>query len=166
MESNTTIENFNDVFFINPFEGWAAGTDVLLHSVDGGETWTEELESQTVGKELRAIYFTSANNGYVVGNGKTLLKYTGVATGVGVGQKLEAGKLKIYPNPVSKNLTIDLPESSNFYHLKMVNSTGQIMLLEESFSENEIDVSDLTTGIYFLTLQNSKEIYTTRFVKK
>ena len=71
--SNTT-ENLNDIFLLNSLEGWTAGTEVLLHTVDGGETWTQELESQTVGKELRAIYFTSAHNGYVVGN-DVVLKY-------------------------------------------------------------------------------------------
>ena len=78
-QTSNTTKTLNDVFFINSLEGWAAGTEVLLHTLDGGETWTQEIASQTSQKLLRAIYFTSANNGYVVGNG-TVLKY-GIISG-------------------------------------------------------------------------------------
>ena len=78
-QTSNTTKTLNDVFFINSLEGWVAGSEVLLHTTDGGKTWTEELESFTPGKALTGVYFTSANNGYVVGN-YTVLKYTEITS--------------------------------------------------------------------------------------
>jgi hypothetical protein len=74
------IAQFHDVFFIDDNEGWvttengAAFDAVILHTIDGGETW--ELQSQgLITNFLRGVLFTFTSNGYVVGNGQTLLKY-------------------------------------------------------------------------------------------
>ena len=94
-QTSNTNRTLNDVFFINSLEGWAVGTEILLHTVDGGVTWTQELVGQTVGKELRAIYFTSAHNGYVAGN-YTVLKYGEIT---GIGDRVETIPFEIFPNP-------------------------------------------------------------------
>jgi len=71
----TTTNQLNDVFFLTTTEGWAVGQNVILHTTNGGTTWTEEASSLTSGKYLRGVYFTDSNNGYVVGNGGTLLRF-------------------------------------------------------------------------------------------
>ncbi len=97
-----TTKGLNDVFFIDSSEGWVVGSETLLRTVDGGETWAQELAGQTVGMELRAIYFTSAYNGYVVGNG-VLLKY-GEISGIGDGVLTLA--FEVFPNPASSIVSI------------------------------------------------------------
>lgn len=45
------------VFFINENKGWAVGHDaVILHTQDGGQTWTRQLEGRAVARMMRASY--------------------------------------------------------------------------------------------------------------
>jgi photosystem II stability/assembly factor-like uncharacterized protein len=54
------------VQFVDANEGWAAGDDgVILHTIDGGETW--ERQPSGVRASLRSIHFLDPFRGYVVG---------------------------------------------------------------------------------------------------
>ena len=60
---------------MNEYEGWIAGNEgTILHSLDGGETWT--LQSSGTSETLLDIFFTSPSNGYAVGTNGTILHYT------------------------------------------------------------------------------------------
>jgi photosystem II stability/assembly factor-like uncharacterized protein len=60
--------------FVNPTVGWVVGAldDTLLHTQDGGFSWrTQQLVGNpqlTVGLVLRAIAFSTASKGWVVGD--------------------------------------------------------------------------------------------------
>jgi len=147
-QTSNTNRTLNDVFFINSLEGWAVGTETLLHTVDGGATWTQELESFTSEKELRAIYFTSANNGYIVGN-YTVLKYGEVS---GVGDGVETLKFEIFPNPavsvVSLQSTVFGQQSSV---IEVFDLNGRKLIEKQIPAGNEtveVDVSSLESGVY------------------
>ena len=71
----------------------------------------------------------------------------------------------VYPNPASEKLYFTMPEFSNSFKLQIVNSTGQIVLFKEYFSGNEVDISCLNTGLYYIRLRYKDKIYTGRFVK-
>ena len=64
------------VFFFDPDYGWAVGVNgVILHTTDGGNK-LEHCWGRTYDRRSKLCSFhTSPTNGYVVGNGKTLLKY-------------------------------------------------------------------------------------------
>jgi len=158
-----TTKSLNDVFFIDSMEGWAAGSEVLLHTIDGGETWTQVLAGQTVGMELRAIYFTSANTGYVVGNG-VVFKYGEIS---GIGDGVETMPFEILPNPAKDKFTV---QSQKFFegmpsakvedaHIEIYDLNGRKLLEKQikSGSETiEIDVSHLKSGVYFCRLITEK----------
>lgn len=56
------------VDFIDDKQGWAAGHDgVVLHTIDGGETWALQREDLDGDKPLFAIHFNDAQNGFAVG---------------------------------------------------------------------------------------------------
>lgn len=59
-------------------------------------------------------------------------------------------KVKIYPNPTSKIISI---ESENIHILKakLLNFEGRF--IQKEYNNNQIDVSDLPSGVYFLELQ-------------
>ncbi|MBL7128751.1 MAG: hypothetical protein ISS16_07175 [Ignavibacteria bacterium] len=72
---DTQNRSLYGVFFLNSNEGWAVGViGVILHTIDGGTTWAVEGAGLTTAF-LRGVQFTSTTTGYVVGNGKTLLKF-------------------------------------------------------------------------------------------
>ena len=56
-----------DVFFVSKEEGWASGAaGTILHTKDGGNSWTAELggDPHAEGKELKRIFFADATHGW------------------------------------------------------------------------------------------------------
>lgn len=77
--------------------------------------------------------------------------------------KLDQPDIRIYPNPVSDNLEINIPRDINSTSVKIINSIGQLM--EESLSTS-IDLSHLTKGIYFIQIElTSGELITKKVLK-
>jgi hypothetical protein len=77
----------------------------------------------------------------------------------------DASSFSIYPNPVTEILYLqNLP--AGYHSIKIYSLQGQLIKFN-SFSSEEINVADLTTGVYFIeisTAERSKEVK--RFVKK
>lgn len=73
----------------------------------------------------------------------------------------ELRKIKLYPNPTNGILTIDnLPAE---YEVVICNMQGAIIWTQQNTSkEQSVDISNLQSGIYFLTIKND----TTRLTKK
>ena len=61
--------------------------------------------------------------------------------------------IKIYPNPVKEELTIDLGNYGTPQSIEIWNTQGQLIRTIIDF-KNTILVSDLTTGMYFLVIDN------------
>ena len=165
-QNSNTTQALNDVFFINSLEGWAAGTEILLHTLDGGVTWTQELASQTVGMELRAIYFTSAHNGYVVGNG-VLLKYGEIS---GIGDGVETIPFEIFPNPAVSVIGIQSAVFSRQSSIIEIYDLNGRKLIEKQIpagtEEIEVDVSQMPGGVYFCRLIADENSLTKKLIIK
>lgn len=60
-----------EMFFTSPTTGYAVGTQAYIHkTTNGGASWTTTYDYDSGISEdfqLRSIYFTDANNGYIVG---------------------------------------------------------------------------------------------------
>ena len=157
---NQTLYN---VYFLNNNEGWAVGLgSQILHTTNGGNNWNINIEGNS---QLNAIYFTSPTNGYVVGNGKTLLKYTEVS---GIGDGFETIPYEIYPNPAKDKFTVQgLKFKVSYATFEIYDMNGRKML-EKNFpagSENvEIDVSSLQSGIYFCRLISENKSTTQKLI--
>ncbi|MBV1923948.1 MAG: T9SS type A sorting domain-containing protein, partial [Flavobacteriaceae bacterium] len=74
----------------------------------------------------------------------------------------------MYPNPVSNqlNISLDMNESS-MYSLSVIDMMGRTIFQDKILSSNNtIDVSQMATGIYNISIQSgSKFIATKKFVK-
>ena len=115
---------------------------------------------------LRGIHFTSPTNGYVVGNEKTLLKYTEVS---GVGKSQKTCNLKYYPNPAGKKFGVQSPEFGVEIcgTLEIYDLNGR-KLLEKQIPEGsetvEVDVSSLESGVYFCRLISENKSATQKLI--
>lgn len=78
-----------------------------------------------------------------------------------IGEENELENIKVYPNPTNGIINIDnLPMNSG---LIISNIYGTIIkTIQRTSRQQTVDVSDLQTGIYFLTSKNN----TTRLIKK
>lgn len=65
-----TAQRLNDVYFINSLEGWAVGVGgVILHTINGGNTWTDQNIAGQTRNDVEAVYFSDSNNGIIVTQG-------------------------------------------------------------------------------------------------
>lgn len=71
-------------------------------------------------------------------------------------------KINFYPNPVGENLIIE--SSIEIDEIIISNILGQEMMRRDG-AVQELNVSDLKSGMYIITFRNGEEIWATEFVK-
>ena len=67
-------------------------------------------------------------------------------------------ELSVYPNPTQGILNLKFEESSNsVIQVQLLNGSGQLVLNQNlSSTTNQIDLSNLPKGIYFLNVSNNE----------
>jgi PKD repeat protein len=70
-----------------------------------------------------------------------------------------ASLVKVYPNPVNERLTVDLSNViSTDFALQLIDISGRVVMNRQNIQKNcELDVRQLTKGLYFLRIGNSKQ---------
>ena len=82
--------------------------------------------------------------------------------------ELKAGELKIYPNPASTYINIDLQGIQNEdCMVQVINVSGSCVYNQniKLMSGNIIQLANMEPGLYFLSLQNNRQKWVGRFVK-
>lgn len=88
------------------------------------------------------------------------------AGSLGVEKKNSDNEVVIYPNPVSNVLHIKNPNGKVFQYLKITNILGKTVFSDaNSEGRNAIDVSNLSSGIYILSVQSADGIQNFKFQK-
>ena len=91
-----------------------------------------------------------------------------IVSTVGIEELIRMENLKIYPNPVKDKLKIEFAsfELSNV-KLELANSLGEVVSALVNPRENqEIDLSGLSTGIYFLKIQTTSDQKVFKIIKE
>ncbi len=75
-------------------------------------------------------------------------------------------KIELYPNPTQNNLNIELPKNIDvtIKTIKIANSLGQLVR-EQNSTNTTIDVSQLQTGMYYISLTTNYGNWNGKFVK-
>ena len=75
-------------------------------------------------------------------------------------------ELNISPNPVNGILRIEIPdENACMYDVSILDNTGVVMKKFSSVDSLEFDVSDLSSGIYFIKVLAGDKIFAGKFLK-
>ena len=75
--------------------------------------------------------------------------------------------ISVYPNPTTQFINIGKIPSVEKGDFSIIDSNGKLIKQINNLAiETPIEVSDLTTGIYFLLLKTNEKIYRNKFVKK
>ena len=75
-----------------------------------------------------------------------------------------AEALALFPNPATNELTV---RSDNGGQVEIRDARGQLILNVNNATDREsVDVSPLTSGLYFVTVRNGNETTTRRFIKR
>jgi len=121
--------------------------------------------------EEESIYFLALKNGLTDYSENYLLPFETVFNTVITGTSeniLEDMELRIFPNPVSSVLKIEVKGEIQDYSIKIYNTSG--ILLKESFltianSANEIDISNVPNGMYLIVINKNGATITKKIIK-
>ncbi len=75
-------------------------------------------------------------------------------------------KIHLYPNPAQYYLNVDFPNYDNITILQILNVEGKLLSTTKSFGNNEIiNIKPLSTGTYFIKIQQGEKIQSLSFIK-
>ena len=162
----STMAPLNSILFITPSKGYIVSQHGdIFHTSDAGSTWIADSSGTWNG--LYSIFSTDTATAYAVGNFATILK-----TGYGGVTFVEEHKptvtnFTIYPNPANDEITIETSLSPVISQLSIMNLNGQVVLTRQiTGPKNQLDVSTLPSGVYFVRLTNEKTVKVGKFVKQ
>lgn len=139
----------------------AAG--IIFKTTNGGENWARQ--SSGTSNSLSSVFFTDINTGYIVGGNGMILKTTNGGTFIDDTKHSES-TIKLYPNPASNKIFITNKDYSKETLVSIVNIQGKQNSYNKILNENsiEIDLTNLTKGMYFVTIQTDKKIETKKLI--
>ena len=88
-----------------------------------------------------------------------------VSVGTGIGENSQLSSVELYPNPTRDKLFIKTSQPINT--IEIFTMTGTMVRQQSCWSDNiEIDVQNLSTGMYVIRLVSDHAVETRRFVKE
>ena len=71
--------------------------------------------------------------------------------------------ISIFPNPANTEINIVLPSNDNA-QIEISNAMGQVIIKDQN--KNRIDISNLTNGLYFISVKQGQQSYTQKLIKQ
>ena len=72
-------------------------------------------------------------------------------------------QIKLYPNPAKNQLNIEFPDDIQINQIQIFNINGS--LSEQTRAVKNVDISNLTKGVYFIEIQTNKGVYRKKLIK-
>ena len=121
------------------------------NQINGGATVWTQMGANSIGNVVCEQVKTRAADSLIVvathGNGIYTSKINSVDDVISLDDFVLERNLTVYPNPSNQYISLQLKETSP---LTIVNSIGkQVLYIKEINASSKIDVSQLSTGIYF-----------------
>ena len=84
---------------------------------------------------------------------------------VGITEINKNDNIVIYPNPANDNINIDV---KNYNEIIITDISGKVVMNLDSAStqNNTIDISNLSNGIYFVTIKSDRQLITKKLIKQ
>ena len=142
---------------------WTASPDATLYAIrrngepianQSGTSYTDNVED---GIYTYSVVACNANN-------YSSAAYVTVSVGtVGI-EEMDMTEFAIYPNPV--NSTLNIEGGNAMYSYVMYNGMGQMVANGTATGNTQINVSDMTNGVYFLRITTGTQVRVEKVVVK
>jgi hypothetical protein len=73
--------------------------------------------------------------------------------------------INVFPNPTTGKIKINIDDNSDVQNVQITTLTGSIVYKNRLVTNDDIDISRLTPGIYFISVQTKNKIYKTKLSK-
>jgi hypothetical protein len=93
----------------------------------------------------------------------TQLNFT---TALGLNEKKVVDKIAVYPNPVDTVLTLKNADNLSNKSFSIINVLGETVVNSKTLNNSAVDVSNLSAGVYVLSLKSDEKTQQFKFVKK
>jgi photosystem II stability/assembly factor-like uncharacterized protein len=164
--------NENNIWGI--FEGLlnGDGTSLGLIKITYSDTdpYTEDIwYDNNAALHMNSIHFADENTGYIVGFNEgipTIWKNgTGINT-MSISDDELNNRIKIYPNPVSSEINIEIENSSKKNCAVVITDMSGKQIYFDSFSENKIKINTyrFPKGTYILSIETKQKKYSKKII--
>jgi len=82
--------------------------------------------------------------------------------------EFDISQLQVYPNPVGETLNIDLAENHEILSISIMEINGKVLnfMKLSNVQSTKIDMSNISSGIYFLRIQSANHNSLIKLIKK
>ncbi|MEI7660866.1 MAG: YCF48-related protein [Bacteroidota bacterium] len=165
--------SFNRIEFTDLLNGFALGYDqyyipILYKTEDGGLTWSNKPVDQTC-TQINDIFFSNAETGFIAGNNGIILKTGnsgGIVSGIKPGRTQTGSSIKIYPNPCTDRVRVQLPGQSEAVDFSLYSLIGE-KLFSSVFSHVEsftVALPPLAAGSCLARIRTDTEVTVRKLV--
>jgi len=162
----TVVQNIQSTTEIQLY----AGTEVGIYFKKGSANWipyNTGLPNVKIG-EIEIYYSPNPQNTKLraATYGRGLWESSVYLSSTGIELTENNNKIKIYPNPVSDELIIEITGNNEKLSFEIFNSIGQKVFKGNILDKTVIQTSKLSSGIYLIKLDNGNTFELKKFVKK
>ena len=148
----------NPTILVNASKTLVCQGSPLTLSVTGANTYTWYSGAQSSTINLSAFstqVYSVTGTSTLSGCTATAALQVSVTSCKGVAENTATGDWKVFPNPFKNDLIVHV---GNAFTLSIYNIYGdRVAVVSESVTDNRVDVSTLTAGVYFVVLESGTE---------
>ncbi|MCB9224967.1 MAG: T9SS type A sorting domain-containing protein [Crocinitomicaceae bacterium] len=157
---------------ITTLDNTTSVSGITISATESGATykWADcDNNYALIAGETSQDFTPTANGNYavIIDNGCEIDTSDCVAiTTVGI-EETNMNSFMIFPNPAVNELNINMNNENSTYTFAIKNIAGQTIIYNENnMGDISVNTSDLTTGLYFIEIQQEGLTTTLKFIKK
>ena len=155
----STIQDINSIDFIDDTIGYAVcNSGKIYRTINGGVTWDEEVSGLT--SNIIKVKIIDINAAYCIDENGTLLKNKFILS-IREEENHEQSFL-VFPNPAHQTIDISMLNNSIIDDVYIYDQIGSLV---SSGKKNQIDISNLLSGIYFILIKSGDKYLYSKFIK-
>lgn len=144
--------------------GWinVANNDTIMYMFGGIQNITSTGDTVLINN----LYRYNFTEEIVQQLDTTTNSWGGVITSINETEFNISEELKIYPNPAKEKININLNNNETIKTVKIFNKNGQLIRIMQNQTNNSIQISDLSSGLYFVRVDTDKKYYCGKIIKQ